>query len=198
MKRILFFIFTISLLVISNSYGNKDHDKFIDVPYFKALPNDSISKVFSVFGESKIIKTQLAHSYVLYYDYKDKIGLIVAIYQLDNESIWQITMRKEESADAILKLHKYASLGLPEQEESKLYKPKNIELPDKLTLEGLKFGMSQKEVEAILKTKLSLKDGEASIVWKERKGGEIIDYGSVDLKFFDGKLTSISWYGVDP
>ena len=77
-------------------------------------------------------------------------------------------------------------------------KPKGVSLRKVLTKKGLKFGMSQKDVEAILKTKLPMKDGETRIVWDERKGREITDYGSVYLKFFDGKLTAISWYGVDP
>lgn len=199
LKRCPCLIFTILLLVSSISYGNEGHDKYIDIPYFKVLPSDSISKLFSVFDKSTIIETELAHNYVLYYDYKKKIGLIICIYQGDDKSIWRITIRKVESKDAILKLHEYASIGtFSKKEEAKLYKPKNIELPDTLTLKGLKFGMSQKDIEDILKAKLPMKENEADIKWDIREGDDIGLYGGLRFIFHKGRLISLEWFGVDP
>jgi hypothetical protein len=85
------------ILVFAGHYLNasKLSYKYIDAPVFNLLPNDSITEVFRVFGESKIYKTPLAHNYVLYYDYGNKVGLIFCIYQSGNEHIWEIMIRKE-------------------------------------------------------------------------------------------------------
>lgn len=197
LKRFPLLILIISLLVKSTSYGNEVYDKYIAIPYFKVLPNDSISNVFNIFGKSKIIETELAHNYVLYYDYKNKIGLTVCTYADNN--IWRITIRKQESKDAILKLHEYASLGIfSKSEVSKFSKPENIELPDTLTLKGLKFGMSHKEIEDILETKLQMEGDEAAIKWDIQDGENIGLYGGLRFIFDKGKLISLEWFGVDP
>ena len=199
MKRFPFLILIILFLVTSTSYGNELYDKYIDVPYFKVLPNDSISNMFNIFGKSEIIETELAHNYVLYYDYKKKVGLIICIYQGENKSIWQITIRKQESKDAILRLHEYASVNsFSKQELAKLTKPKNIELPEILTLKGLKLGMSQKEVEDILETKLPMEGDEAAIKWDIQEGEDIGLYGGLGFIFNKGRLISLEWFGVDP
>lgn len=197
MKRFPFLILIIFFLVISTSYSNEVYEKYIDIPYFKVLPNDSISNVFNIFGKLKTIETELAHNYVLYYDYKKNVGLIVCTY--GDNSIWQITIRKEESKDAILKLHEYASVGsFSKKELAKLSKPKNIELSDTLTLRGLKFGMSQKEVEDILETKLQMEGDEAAIKWDIQEGENIGLYGGLGFIFDKGRLISLEWFGVDP
>jgi len=197
LKRFTFLILIILFLVISTSYGNEVYDKYIDVPYFKVLPNDSISNIFNIFGKSDLIETQLAHKYVLYYDYKNKIGLTVCTYTDNN--IWLITIRKQESKDAILKLHQDAFDGsFSMQELEKITKPKNIELPDILTIKGLKLGMSQKEVEDILKTKLQMDGDEAAIKWDIQEGENIGTYGGLWFIFDEGRLISLEWSGVDP
>jgi hypothetical protein len=194
LKRIRFSIFAISLLVCSVSYAKDTFSKYIDIPYCGVLPNESISKVFSIYGKTKPIGTKLAHNYVLYYDYGKNVGLIVRVYKMATETIWDITIRKEGGEDAIRNLHKYASNGVPEQDQSELIKPHTIELPDKLTLKGLKFGMSLADVEGRLKSRLRIKGQEAQIGWETEDGA----YGGLDLIFNNGRLMSLTWYGVDP
>jgi hypothetical protein len=183
---------------ITHSYGEEYSPQYADIPYFNILPNDSISKVFKVFGKSKIFETGLAYNYILYFDYEKQIGLIFTIYQEDKTSIWEVTIRKEQSKNAIEKLHELASLGSQKQGSSKLNKPKNIKLPNKLSLKGLQLGLSPSEVEGILKTKLVINDNKASIHWEKTVDNQIQDYGGMNFIFDNGKLISLSWYGVDP
>jgi hypothetical protein len=193
--RLIGVLTIIAIAVCPESQAIERPHKYVDIPFFNILPKDSISDVFKLFGPATISSTPLAHSYALYYDYVNKIGLIFYIYQVDNQTLWRLTICKENEFQ---KLHEYASMKSFPLEKIEVNKPEGVSLPKVLTKRGLKFGMSEIEVEAILKTKLPMKDNEAHIGWDERKGGEIIDYGSLHLRFWDGKLTSISWYGVDP
>jgi hypothetical protein len=183
---------------ITNSYSEDYSKQYADIPYFKIQPFDSISKVFKTFGKSKFFETTLAHNYLLYFDYEKQIGLIFTIYQADKTSICQIIIRKEQSKNAIQRLHELASLMSLKQDISKSDKPKNIHLNDKLTLKGLKLGLSPAEVERILKTKLAMNGNEASIAWENTVDNQIKDYGGMDFIFDNGKLISLSWHGVDP
>jgi hypothetical protein len=198
--KLLIVVFAI-ILVFTGNYldASELFHEYIDTPVFNLLPNDSITDVFRVFGESKIYKTPLAHNYVLYYDYSNKVGLIFCIYQSDNEHIWEITIRKERSKNPIQELHKHASLRTsPQQENTKVEKPPAISLNGRLTRKGIKLGMSPKEVEYILKTKLPMKGNEAYIGWDIREGNDIVNYGGQEFIFHKGSLISLSWSGVDP
>ena len=195
MVRLICVLTIIAIAVCPQSQAIERPHKYIDIPFFNILANDLISDVFKVFGTATISLTPLAHNYALYYDYVNRIGLIFYIYQVDNKTLWGLTICKENEFE---KLHELASMKSFPLKNIEVNKPEGVSLPKVLTKKGLKLGMSEKEVEAILKTKLPMKDSEAHIGWDERKGVEIIDYGSLHLKFFDGKLASISWYGVDP
>jgi hypothetical protein len=163
---------------------------YIDIPYFNMLPNDTIDHAVKRFGKSTVISSPFAHDSVLYYDYGHKIALIFQIYKLDSKTIWAVKFIKEKEIQTLYKLLSNSA------ENVKFNKPGKVHLPQVLTKKGLKLGMTQRAVESILKTKLNLdKENQASLVWNEPKGG---DYGSVNFEFIAGKLTSLSWYGVDP
>ena len=173
--------------------------KFVDPPVFKILPNDSIDDIFNKYGKSKIYTTPLAHNYILYFDYENKIGLIFWIYQTDPKRICSVIITKVNSDNPITDLHSYASLmSSTQKEDSKVEKPPAFSIDGELTVHGIKFGMSKEMIENHLKTKLLMNKIEASIYWEVREGEEIVDYGSQDFRFEKGKLVYLSWSGVDP
>jgi hypothetical protein len=198
MNRLACLLIAFLMFGITHSYGEDYSRPYADTPSFNILPGNSISKAFKTFGKSKTFETNLAHDYVLYFDYEKQIGLIFATYKSAKTNICQITIRREQGKDAIKKLHELASLETWQPGRSKLDKPKNIKLPKKLTFKGLQLGLSSTEVERILKTKLAMNGDEASIHWGKTADNQIQDYGGMNFIFDNGKLISLSWYGVDP
>jgi len=188
--RLLCILFFIVIASCPSAHAAENSKTYIDIPYFNILPNDTLGHVVKRFGESTVISSPLSHFSVLYYDYGHNIALIFLIYQIDSKTIWGVQFIKEKELQTLYKVLSNSS------DHIQFNRPRNVRLPKDLTKKGLRLGMTQQAVEAILKTKLDLnKENQASIVWSEPNGD---DYGGMDFKFAENKLTSLSWYGVDP
>jgi hypothetical protein len=198
LRRIILILTVLHILSPCGLYANDRSHNYIDVPIFNILPNDKISEVFSLFGKSKIYETQLAHNYVLYFDSEKGTALIFYVYQSDNETLWTISLRKVQNGQKIQDIHKIASLMRYPKKYNDFKAPAQFRIGEKLTVKGLKFDMSPKQVEALLKVALPLKDSKAYIRWDIRERNEIMDYGGIEFIFKENKLISLSWFGVDP
>jgi len=181
MARLICTVIFIMFAISSPSYSGESSHKYIDLPFFNILPNDSVDKISKRFGDTTSINASHSHYCVLYYDYRQNIGLIFYIRELD-KTIWGITFVKE------IKLQTIYNFISQWTKNVQIANPRDLQLPKVLTKKGLKIGMTQQEVEAILKTKLPIYRDEAYLV---RDGCRM------DFIFSDGKLIKLSWYAVD-